>query len=49
VAESLGHDLAVCDHSTGLQDRRQFYRDREAADAAAKARGDAGADPGQLD
>jgi len=33
----------------GLHDRRQSHRDREAADLAAKARGEAGADPWQTD
>jgi hypothetical protein len=33
----------------GLQDQREARRDREAADLAAKARGEAGADPWQTD
>jgi hypothetical protein len=49
VAEPLRHVLAVDEDSSSLQDRRQSHRDREAADLAAKVRGDAGTDPWQLD
>jgi hypothetical protein len=41
--------LVILLFEAGLQDRRQACRDREAADLAAKARGEAGADPSQTD